>query len=287
MKNNVEDIAAKHYILNDTVQDASSSPTYPDIAGNAAYEVIRIINGVPLFFEDHYERMKGSFEAIGKFLKIGPDLLKQDIKRLLEANALCNCNVKIIICADNGNNRICGSQTRLAYISKSYYPPREVAVEGVKTGILRMERRNPNAKLVDNEYKRAVSKRIMEGGFFEVILVDSGWRITEGSKSNVFFVRNGSILTAPDWSVLKGITRKYVIEACKNAGYEVVERFVKFDEIKEAKGAFLSGTSVNVLPIKSIDNMVLNSSANPIVDSVRHEYEKLLGEYIKKSDKLA
>ncbi|MGI6669170.1 MAG: aminotransferase class IV [Acetivibrionales bacterium] len=277
----MEDSVARYYIVNDTVQDASENPAYPDITSDAVYEVIRIINGVPLFFEDHYERMKESLEAIGRSLKIAPDRLKQDIGRLLEANLADNCNVKIIICSGNGNNSICGCQTRLAYISKSYYPPKEVADEGVKTGLLRMERRNPNVKLVDKDYKNAVSRRIREGGFFEVILVDSGGRITEGSKSNVFFVRDGTILTAPGWSVLKGITRKYVIEACKSAGYEVAERFMKADEINEAEGAFLSGTSINVLPVKSIDNLILDSSANPVVDSVRREYEKLLEEYIR------
>ena len=285
MINRMEDNAAKYYLMNDALHDVSVNPAYPDISVDAVYEVIRIINGVPLFFEDHYERMRGSLEAIGKSLKIAPDQLKQDMRRLLEANLADNCNVKIIIYG-NGNNSICGCQTRLAYISKSYYPPREVADEGVKTGLFRMERRNPNAKLVDNEYKNAVSKKIIEGGFFEVILVDNGGRITEGSKSNVFFVKNGSILTAPGWSVLKGITRKYVTEACKNAGYEVVERFVKTDEIKETEGAFLSGTSINVLPIKSIDSLVLDSSSNFVVDSVRREYEKLLEEYIKESEKL-
>ncbi|MGE5613168.1 MAG: aminotransferase class IV [Bacillota bacterium] len=282
----MEDNAAKYYIVNGKVQDASVNPEYPGIAGYAVYEVIRIINGVPLFFEDHYERMKGSFDAIGKSLEATPGQFKQDMGRLLEANQADNCNVKIIIYGDNGGNRLRGCQARLAYISKSYYPPKEVADEGVKTGLLRMERRNPNAKLVDNEYKKAVSRRITEGGFFEVILVDGGGRITEGSKSNVFFVKNGSILTAPGWSVLKGITRKYVIAACKNAGYEVVERFMKADEIKEAEGAFLSGTSINVLPIRSIDDMILESPSNPVVDSVRREYEKLLEEYIKKSEKL-
>jgi branched-chain amino acid aminotransferase len=284
----MEDNAAKYYIMNGTVQDSSVNPEYPVIACDAVYEVMRIINGAPLFFEDHYERMKGSFEAIGKLLKITPAQLKQDIRKLLEANMADNCNVKVIVCAnsagnaDNANNGKYGCQERIVYISKSYYPPKEVADEGVKTGLLRMERRNPNAKLVDKEYKKLVCKRIQEGGFFEVILVDNGGRITEGSKSNVFFVRNGSVLTAPDSAVLKGVTRKYVIEACKKAGYEVVERFMNADEIKEAEGAFLSGTSINVLPVKSIDSMVLDSSANPVVDSVRREYEKLLEGYIKK-----
>lgn len=303
----MEDNAAKYYIMNGTVQDSSVSPAYPDADGNAVYEVVRIINGAPLFFEDHYKRMRGSFEAIGKLFKITPVQLKQDIRKLLEANMADNCNVKIVVFvndagnssdanndnnandandADNADSGKCGCQARIVYISKSYYPPKEVADEGVKTGLLRIERHNPNAKLIDNEYKNAVSKRIMEGGFFEVILVDSGGRVTEGSKSNVFFVRNGSILTAPDGAVLKGITRKYVVEACKNAGYEVVERFMNADEIKEAEGVFLSGTSINVLPVKSIDSMVLDSSANPVVNSVRREYEKLLEGYIEKSERL-
>ena len=80
--------------------------------------------------------------------------------------------------------------------------------------------------------------------------------------------------------MLKGITRKYVFEACRNAGFDVGEEFVRADEIDEIEGCFLSGTSIKVLPVRSIDDIVLNSADNPVISDIRQEYDKILGEYI-------
>ena len=114
-----------------------------------------------------------------------------------------------------------------------------------------------------------------------MLLVNDRGMITEGSKSNAFFVKNNAIYTAPGDAVLKGITRKYVFEACNNAGFDVKEQFIAADELKDISGAFLSGTSIKVLPISTIDGRTYNSSANPVVSAVRREYDKLLEKYIE------
>ncbi|HEX2946474.1 MAG TPA: aminotransferase class IV [Clostridia bacterium] len=271
----MEDNVGQYFIHNGAVKNASE-PVYADSSsGRSAYEVIRIINGVPLFFEDHYERMKGTFQAIGKPLDMTQVQLADSIKRLLSANDTKKCNVKVVVSDSDG------IQQQVAYLSRSYYPSEEEADEGVRTGLIRIERKNPNAKILNKSYKDAVNEKMSEGGFFEVLLVNDQWNITEGSKSNAFFVKDGSIFTAPGDTVLKGITRKYVFEACSNAGFKVKEQFVNIEELNKIDGAFLSGTSIKVLPIRSIDGMGLDPSANPVISAVRREYDKLLEKYIE------
>lgn len=270
----MEDNAGFYYVLNGGVQESSNPLRVDTASGKAAYEVLRVIKGVPLFYQDHYDRMKGTFEAIGRPLEMSAGLLKEYIKKLLTANQTNSCNVKVVVFEKEGELK------QLAYISKSYYPSEEEADAGVKTGLFQMERKNPNAKLLNQTYKDAVYAKINAGGYFEVLLVDSSGRITEGSKSNTFFVKNDKIHTAPGESVLKGITRKYVFEACRNAGFEVIEQFVDANSLSQIDGAFLSGTSIKVLPIATIDNITLNSSVNPVVSAVRREYNRLLEKYI-------
>lgn len=273
----MEDNVGQFFIHNGAIKSASE-PVYSDsTSGRSAYEVIRIIDGVPLFFEDHFERMENTFKAIGKTLELTRDQLADNIKRLLSANGTKVCNVKLVV-SDTEEG-----QQQVAYLSKSYYPSEAEADRGVKTGLIRIERKNPNAKILNKSYKDAVNEKMAEGGFFEVLLVNEQEKITEGSKSNAFFVKNGSIYTAPGASVLKGITRKYVFEACSNAGYAVKEQFVGAEELKNIDGAFLSGTSIKVLPIRTIDDIFLDSSANPVISSVRREYDKLLEKYIERN----
>jgi len=273
----MEDNAGQYFIHNGVVKSALE-PVYADgTSGRSAYEVIRIIDGVPLFFEDHYERMKSTYNAIGKPLQMAQEQLADNIKKLLSANKTKVCNVKIVVSDAEG------SQQQVAYLSRSYYPSETEADAGIKTGLIRIERKNPNAKILNKSYKDAVNEKMAEGGFFEVLLVNDRELITEGSKSNAFFVKNNAIYTAPGDAVLKGITRKYVFEACSNAGFGVKEQFIGADELKDISGAFLSGTSIKVLPIRAIDGINLDSSANPAISAVRLEYDKLLEKYIERN----
>jgi len=278
----MEDNAGKYVVHNGIIRE-SSEVAYIDsmkMSGRAAYEVIRVIDGVPLFFEDHYNRLKSTFKAVGKHLDLTESQLADNIKKLLGTSGNMNCNVKVVLLDEALH------QEQLVYISKSYYPTETEFNTGVKTGLLQIERKNPNAKIFNKAYKDAVEKKLTEGGYFEVILVDGEGRITEGSKSNMFFVKNDRIVTAPGEFVLKGITRKYVFDACRNAGLDVAEEFVRADDIGRVDGCFLSGTSIKVLPVKSIDDVVLNSAGNHVITAVRHEYDRIIREYIDRHVKI-
>ncbi|NJD01465.1 MAG: aminotransferase IV, partial [Ruminiclostridium sp.] len=203
-----------YYIYNGELRDTAGTEM-PAAAGNkSVYEVIRLIDGVPLFLEDHYERMRSSIRDSGSEPGFSLNALDGWIKKTAGANGKLNCNVKIMVMLTDGGKQI------LMYISKSYYPDAEMIEKGVKVGLLKLERENPNIKLINQANREAADKKIREGGYFEVLLCNNNGNITEGSKSNVFFVKEDRIFTAPGTHVLKGITRKYVIEACRSAGYE-------------------------------------------------------------------
>ena len=59
------------------------------------YEVLRVIDGKPLFLEDHLERMKNSFDLINEEFLLKNDEIKEKIKNLInKENKLCG-NIKI------------------------------------------------------------------------------------------------------------------------------------------------------------------------------------------------
>jgi branched-chain amino acid aminotransferase len=287
----MKDNSGKYIVLDGMVKDASEAVNVDTVSGRTAYEVLRVIRGVPLFFEDHFERLIGTINAICLSSAIKSDRsevndniitegqLKENIKKLLAANEADMCNVKIVISDIGARAR------HLIYISKSHYPTHEEVVAGVKTGLLQIERHNPNAKVLNQTYIDAVSAKMKEDAYYELILVDSRGQITEGSKSNAFFVRDGSVYTAPGEFVLKGITRKYVFEACKKAGYQVIEQFVNANELPGVEAAFLSGTSIKVFPISTVEQFELNSSFNPVIAAIRREYDELLEKYIENNGK--
>lgn len=270
----MDDNVGKFYILNGELKEASNNVTA--IKGcREVYEVIRIINGVPLYLKDHMARMEASIIAIGEKTGFNHQELSRLIKELLEANKSYNCNVKVI------SSYLEEKSDLLLYISKSYYPKAEEYKKGVGVGLIQLERYNPEVKMVNHDYKKLVSQSIQSGGYFEVLLYSKDGSITEGSKSNVFFVMNGKVYTAPGYSVLKGITRQYVMEACRRAGYEVVEQFIKTDDLEKLDGVFLSGTSIKVLPVASVDKYGYHSSKNPVILAIGKEFNDMIEEYLK------
>ena len=78
-----------------------------------------------------------------------------------------------------------------------------------------------------------------------------------------------------------GITRKYIMEVCKELNIEVVEENTHVDDLKFLDGAFMSGTSVNVLPISTIDDIRLNSVENEIIKKVGDGYLNKVKEYME------
>jgi len=100
-----------------------------------------------------------------------------------------------------------------------------------------------------------------EKGFSQVLWLDGVERkyIEEVGAMNVMFKINGKIVTpALTGSILPGITRKSCIELLKDAGYEVEERLISVDEVREAaeSGAleefFGCGTAAVVSPVGTL-----------------------------------
>jgi branched-chain amino acid aminotransferase len=270
----MNDNAGKYFILNKCMEPATKLDNVTVPSQNVAYEVIRVINGVPLFFEDHYTRMQNSMRSVSAELETESKSLIDQISLLVKANGSLNSNVKVIAYMNNG------IQNMLLYKSKSYYPGTEEVKKGVPVGVMHFERNNPNAKIVNNAYKAEAARRIEEGSYFEVLLVNGKNEITEGSKSNVFFIAGNKVITSPSSYVLKGITREYILKACRQLKLDIVEKLINLDELDKIDGLFISGTSIKVLPVCSVENKMFNSSVNPVIVSIRDRFDGIINDYI-------
>lgn len=273
-KMNFEENIGKICIINDEAVPSEKLDSYSGDKYTAFYEVIRIINGVPLFFEDHFARLKGSMAKLKYELNSSKKDIKNQIKVVCEQNGLTECNVKIIVLQDKEEQNI------LFFINKFYYPSPDEYNNGVACCTISLKRKNPNVKMIHAGYKEELQRTVMEKKAFEALLVNEEGRITEGGKSNVFFVKGEKIYTAPEDFVLIGITRQYVVDVCRKLGYEVIETLIGLDSLKNFDAAFITGTSIKVLPVRIIDQGELNSAANATTQHVMAGYNSLVNAYI-------
>ncbi|WP_242942427.1 aminotransferase class IV [Proteiniborus sp. DW1] len=266
----------KYYIYNGELVPTSDDKGFKEATPPLIYEVIRIIDGVPIFLEGHIERMRKSAELIGKTIKKTDEEITKEIHKLIDANKEHNMNIKLLCTNVDSPN-----QTFMIYYNKTSYPEKEVYEKGIHTILFESERENPNAKILNSDLRQRINDEIKAKNAYEALLVNRNGFITEGSRSNMFFVKGDKVYTAPAGDVLLGITRNEIMNVCREQNIEVIEKEVHRDSLKELDGAFMTGTSVNALPISTIDNIELDSVNNSIIKIIADGYLQKMQEYIK------
>ncbi|MFT8348005.1 aminotransferase class IV [Clostridium saccharoperbutylacetonicum] len=236
------------------------------------YEVLRVLEGKPLFLENHLRRMKNSFELINENFKITYDEISEKIKELIKSEKEVEGNIKITYSV---NEKL----LKMFFIEHSY-PSSDMYKDGVKTILYFAERENPNAKIINTIFRERINNEIRNKNVYEAILVDSKGNITEGSRSNIFMVKGNILITSPSKKVLPGVTRGEVIEVALKNGIEVKEEEFKASDIGELDGMFISGTSPKILPISKVDNVNFNVN-NDIIRKLIEEYNHEINSYIK------
>lgn len=246
--------------------------------GISLYEVIRVIDKVPLFLDRHLERLNNSAALINKKIWMDKEELKSKLYKLININNYSEGNIKIIF--NNLGNDLAEENNFYAFFIESHYPKEEDYKNGVDTVFCFMERSNPNAKIINKELREYSNKLIEENNVYEAILVDKQGYITEGSRSNIFMVKGDRLITAPLEDVLPGITRTIIIELCKAEGMRFEEEKVNYKDVKDLDAAFISGTSPKILPINKINDLKLSSSTNYIVQNIMRAYNISIDNYI-------
>ncbi len=276
MKN---DSMLKKYIYNGETYDTSDNTGFKECKTVSIYEVLRVKKGVVLFRQDHLDRLKKSVEMIGFKMNKSKQEISDEIDKLVSMNDASNHNIKLVC-----NNLERTDQDFLTYITEGSYNLEDVPKEGAKAIIFKARRDNPNIKAIDSKQRDLINKELEEQDALEALLEDEEGNITEGSRSNMFFVKNDKLYTAPSSKVLLGITRSKIIEICKEYNIEIVEEDINKSELDNVDGIFMSTTPIGVLPILAIDDKKLNSANNEIIRKVVDGYEELTEKYIKEQN---
>lgn len=233
------------------------------------YEVLRVIRGIPLFIGDHLERFFHSARLAGKSIRFSPLEIEASINSLITTNKVSEGNILIS----------CKTNLKAFFISHKYPHPAWYKT-GVRCGLLNAERQNPNAKVFQTAVRKQADDLIESEGFYEVLLVDHFNRITEGSRSNVFFVKDNVVFTPPDDEVLIGITRQKTIVLAREAGITFYEEEILTGYLPRFDAAFLTGTSPKILPVREAVKWKFDPQ-NWVVQNLVQKYDELISQYIQ------
>jgi len=264
----------KKFILNGELLPSDQFDNSLVYEGDSIYEVIRMIKGNPVFFHDHMERLESSIRIRQKepIAKMGD--LRKDIINLVKTEKRKDINLKIVFNYNQDSNNY------LIYFIEPIYPSEEQYKKGVKGILFYAERKNPESKVINHKLRSSIyHKLILEGGY-EALLVNEENLITEGSRSNIFFLKGDTLTTAPDDKILNGITRKYILDICQKHSIKVKFMCVPVDSIQDYDAAFMTGTSPMVLQFYCIGDIYFNIRI-ALIENLRRLYFEKAEESIK------
>ena len=227
------------------------------------YEVVRVVGGRPFRVEDHLDRFEGGAHALEIGLSLSRDEVRAAIQSAIAANDVVEGTVYI-------------------QLTRGSAPRSHPFPKGVTPTLVMLAR--PVGARAEDDWEQGVAvltvpdlrwgycevktigllpnllalQQAKTGECFEALLVREGI-VTEGSHTSAFCVRDGTVFTHPIDNILPAITRKNLIAALGEKGIDVREVGVPLDEFRSADEVFITGTTVEVMPIVEIDGKGVGS----------------------------
>ncbi|MFA6950295.1 MAG: aminotransferase class IV [Lentimicrobiaceae bacterium] len=275
----MSECVSDYFILNDIRYPVAAFEQLYHPGDTYLYEVFRVQQKIPLFIEEHMDRFSESAQISGLSVPVKREHLLMLIHMLIESNQAESGNIKIVL-----NKTASGEHQLFVYYVEHSYPTREQLTNGVPVKLFFGERKNPNAKVMDIILRTGANDLIKQAQVNEVLLVNHDGYITEGSRSNVFFIRDNRIITTPLDKVLGGVTRKNILEICRDNKIEIEEEYIHYKELDKVEAAFLSGTSRRILPVNSIDDLPLKTN-HPLLKQLMILFDERVAGYIESKSK--
>lgn len=251
--------------------------------GDGIYEVISVYNGQPFLMDQHMQRLERSARELMLDLPVSTGRLKEKVQALIEREGRSTCSVYLQVTRGAAPRRhpfpTSATPVLTGYIVDGR-PPRDLHAEGIRaitTDDIRWLR--CDIKSLNLLGSVLAKQKAVEQGCQEAIL-HRGDTVTEGSSTNVFIVKNGTLCTHPaNHLILHGITRHAAIQLAEKLKMNVKETPFKREELYEADEVFVTGTSIEICPVTHVDNRAIgNGQPGDVTKQLQQAFYDLIAE---------
>ncbi len=235
--------------------------------GDSVYETLRTYGGRPFEWGRHLRRLRASAERLGFEIPITNEQLLARLDAVLERAANSESYIRLIVSRGVGDisyhfERVKGPTVVIAVKPHGPYPAWHYA-EGIPVSLVSIRRNHRQA--LDPAIKSSnllnnvlAVREAQARGAEEAVLLNQKGEIAEGASTNVFVVRGGTLLTPIlETGILAGITREVVLELAEGLGIPRREQALVPEDLLSADEAFLTSTTREVVPIRTVDGRPL------------------------------
>jgi branched-chain amino acid aminotransferase len=229
--------------------------------GDALFETIRVINGKPFFWEDHYLRLMSSMRILRMEIPMDftMEFLENQMMKTLEANQLIQKPARVRFTIFRNNGGLYTPQTNdISFIfeakelTSSFYTIKEKAY---KVELFKDFYVNPDmlsALKTNNKIINVVgSIYAKENGYDNCLLLNTNKNVVEALNGNLFLVKDNIIKTPPlKDGCLNGIIRNKLIKILdKIDDFEILEESISPFELQKGDELFITNSVIGIQPI--------------------------------------
>ena len=242
-------------------------------------------NGVPVFLDDHVDRIVGNAQSMQMNLAFSKDEIKSLVCQTLEKNDFSNteCNVMIIMAGkapDDISGLVSSQEVDLFVVTspiKKY--PKESYLNGISLGLYEFERIDAEVKTPYTYYGGMKAHRsLVHEGSFDEVLYTSNKEILEGTTFSFFIVKDNSVITTKlDGRILGSVTRKNLLRLMNLHNINHSESKIKIEDLQTASEAFIASANRDLIPVVSIDGHTIgNGKIGPKYEELMKLYQQEL-----------
>ncbi len=245
--------------------DAGVSPFGPGfMAGYGVFETISLLRGYPVFFEDHWNRLQRSLDAVQIRFNASADSVEQRCEELAEANRLQEGSIKIVVFRDEEGVGELILTRRPSYVAADF----ERGFQMMSVPDAR-RLRGPAHKTLNYLKSILARESARASGADDALFVNAEGQIYEGAATNFFIVKGDHLLTPPaDCGILPGIARGQILRRWPGA----VEREITLADVGHADEVFVTNALLGVMPVARIDQQSFAHRRYSVVPLLRQEF---------------
>ncbi|GAN32386.1 MAG: aminodeoxychorismate lyase [Candidatus Brocadia sp. AMX2] len=253
--------------------------------GDGLFETLRAYSRKPFRLEDHVARLSNSSKHFDISFHYPSQEIRQIIEQLLFRNGLQDAYIRMTLSRGSGTHGLIPTGTyspTFVIHTKPLVPyPAALYKTGVSLGTSPIRRSITcplsTHKTLNYLTNYLVKKEAVEKGFHDAILLNTNGHVTECVVSNLFLVERGTVITPSlKANILPGITRKIILELCKENGIHASEDIFGLERVLAADEVFLTNSLMEVMPVSQINGQTVGRLVPGTVTSFLHVKYKAL-----------
>lgn len=261
--------------------------------GDAVWEGLRVYNGGIFCLDKHLNRLHASAHALAFSDIPSKETIRRAIFDTLKANGMKD-ETHIRLTLTRGEKVTSGMDPRVntkgscLIVLAEWKPLVYDNQAGIRVITSSMRRNNPqflDSKIHHNNLLNNILAKIQANaaGVDAALMLDHNGFVAELNDINLFMIKDQVVYTPHADACLHGITRRLVIDLCKENHIAMEERNLSLTEFYTADEVFGTGTMGELTPVTEIDGRkIINHAGRSLLFELREKFKALIPRYSEK-----